>query len=140
VPDFTVDRLSGGNLRWVTYVGKPVVVVVGDVPHVVGGIRRIINLRSSPPPTVIGLIWKPFGSKEFPAPIEEIEKEAGAIPVPVGYAAIPQPAVWFFDRAEVNPAQAGVIAFVNAAGDLVDHLPTDAPTGKIATALANPTR
>ena len=140
VPDFTVDRLRGGKLRWAAYTGTPVVVVAGDVPHVVSGVRRVLDLRTGPPPAVIGLIWKPFSSKESPPPIEQIEKEAGATPVPVGYAAIPQPAVWFFDRAEVDPAQAGVIAFVNAGGDLVHHLPTDAPTGKIATALADLTR
>ena len=32
VPDFTVGRLGGGDLRWAAYVGKPLVVVVGDVP------------------------------------------------------------------------------------------------------------
>jgi hypothetical protein len=69
VPDFTVSQLGGGQLRWADYVGRPVVVMVGDVPHVVKGIQRILHLDAPPPPVVIGLIWKPFGSKDTPAPI-----------------------------------------------------------------------
>jgi hypothetical protein len=68
-------------------------------------------------------------------PIEQIESEAGNLPVPVGYAAIPRPAVWFFDIAEASPVQTGVIAFVNADGDLVRHLRTDAPDDAIVVAL-----
>jgi hypothetical protein len=43
VPDFSVDRLGGGELHWASYRGKPVVVVVGDVPHVVRGIQRVLG-------------------------------------------------------------------------------------------------
>ena len=134
VPDFTVERLGGGKLRWADYAGRPVVVVVGDVPDVVSGIRRVTAVRAGPRPAVIGLVWKPFGSKEAPAPIGQIEREAGKLPVPVGYAAIPRPAVWFLDMAEV-PARPGLIAFVNASGDLVRHLRTDATDAAIADAL-----
>ena len=137
VPDFTVERLGGGSLRWAAYVGKPVVVVVGDVPDVVTGIRRVTAVRASPRPAVIGLVWKPFGSKEAPAPIGRIEREAGNLPVPVGYAAIPRPAVWFFDIAQASPADSGVIAFVNAEGDLVRHLRSDAPDDAIVVALGS---
>jgi hypothetical protein len=84
---------------------------------------------------VIGLIWKPFGSKDAPAPIAAIEQETGDVSVPVGYAAIPRPAVWFFDMAEIDPAQAGVIAFVDAEGVLIRHARTDADDDAIRTAL-----
>ncbi|MGR6319087.1 hypothetical protein Q2K19_30520 [Micromonospora soli] len=135
VPDFTVGRLGGGDLRWGAYLGKPVVVVVGDVPHVLTGIKRVLALTPGSRPAVIGLVWKPFGSKDAPAPIAEIEQEAGQVAVPVGYAAIPRPAVWFFDMAEVDAAQSGVIAFVNADGTLIRHVRTDAPDSAIADAL-----
>jgi hypothetical protein len=135
VPDFTVERLGGGTLRWAAYGGKPVVVVVGDVPDVVAGIRRVTELRAGGSPAVIGLVWKPFGLKTAPAPIEQIESEAGNLSVPVGYAAIPRPAVWFFDIAEASAVQTGVIAFVNADGDLIRHLRTDAPDDAIVLAL-----
>ena len=72
VPDFTVDQLGGGVLRWSAYRGKPVVVVVGDVPDVIQGIRRVTELRAGPRPAVIGLVWKVFGSKFTPAPIAAI--------------------------------------------------------------------
>jgi hypothetical protein len=135
VPDFTVDQLGGGQLRWADYVGRPVVVVVGDVPYVVRGIQNILHLASPPPPVVIGLVWKPFGSKVAPAPIALIEQEAGTVPAPVGYAAIPRPAVWFFDLAEADPAKTGVIAFVNGEGNVIRHLTTDATNEDIAAAL-----
>jgi hypothetical protein len=135
VPDFTVRRLGGGALRWATYLGKPVVVVVGDVPYVVAGIRRVLDLGTTPRPVIIGLVWKPFGSKSNPAPIASIEQEAGDAPVPVGYAATPQPAVWFFDVAELDSAQTGIIAFVNAKGDVIRHVRTDAADDAIAGAL-----
>jgi hypothetical protein len=135
VPDFTVDQLGGGVLRWSAYRGKPVVVVVGDVPHVLQGIQRVTELRAGPRPAVIGLVWKVFGSKFTPAPIAAIEEEAGDVSVPVGYAAIPRPAVWFFDEAEVDSAESGVIAFVNAEGLLVRHIRTDASSDAIATGL-----
>jgi hypothetical protein len=113
VPDFIVERLGGGQLRWADYAGKPVVVVVGDVPDVVAATRRLASLTSGGTlPAVIGLVWKPFGSKDAPAPIGEIEREAGQLAVPVGYAAIPAPAVWFFDYVQMDPAKTGVIAFV----------------------------
>jgi len=135
VPDFTVQRLGGAQLRWADYAGRPVVVVVGDVPNVVSGIRRVTAVATGPRPAVIGLVWKPFGSKDAPAPIGEIEREAGKLTVPVGYAAIPRPAVWFFDMAQASSAGPGVIAFVDANGDLVRHLRTDAPDAAIADAL-----
>ncbi|WP_446220510.1 hypothetical protein [Micromonospora sp. IBHARD004] len=135
VPDFTVGQLGGGDLRWAAYLGKPVVVVVGDVPHVLTGIQRVLALTASHRPAVIGLAWKPFGSKDAPAPIAEIEQEAGRVPVPVGYAAIPRPAVWFFDMTEVDPAQSGVIAFVDADGTVIGHVRTDATDDAIAAAL-----
>ncbi|WP_157746249.1 hypothetical protein [Micromonospora inositola] len=135
VPDFTVGQLGGGELRWAAHLGKPVVVVVGDVPYVLTGIERVLAVSASPRPAVIGLVWKPFGSKEAPAPIAEIEQEAGQVPVPVGYAAIPRPAVWFFDMAEVDAAQAGVIVFVNADGVVTRHVRTDATDDAIAAAL-----
>lgn len=137
VPDFTVGQLGGGGLRWATYVGKPVVVVVGDVPHVRTGIQRVLALATSPRPAVIGLIWKPFGSKDAPAPIAQIEEEVGQVSVPVGYAAIPRPAVWFFDMAEVDAAKSGVIAFINADGAVISHVRTDAPDDAITAALVS---
>jgi hypothetical protein len=144
VPDFTVERLGGGDLRWATYRGKSVVVVVGDVPDVLAGIRRVRAVGRIPRPVIIGLVWKPFGSKVAPAPIAVIEQEAGNVPVPVGYAAIPRPAVWFFDKAsqaffndpaQVDPGKTGVIAFVNAEGEVVRILRTDAGDGLIADAF-----
>jgi hypothetical protein len=136
VPDFTVDQLGGAQLRWADYVGRPVVVVVGDVPYVVEGIQRILHLGAPPPPVVIGLVWKPFGSKDTPAPIALIEQEAGTVPAPIGYAAVPRPAVWFFDNlAQADPAKTGVIAFVNGEGNVIRHLTTDATNEDMAAAL-----
>jgi hypothetical protein len=135
VPDFTVGRLGGDELRWATYAGQPVVVVVGDVPHVVSGIERVVALTAGRPPAVIGLIWKVFDSKAAPAPITDVEQEIGDLPVPVGYAAVPQPAVWFFDMAELDATATGVIAFVDADGDLIHHLRTDASDSAIRAAL-----
>jgi hypothetical protein len=135
VPDFTVGQLGGGDLRWAAYRGKPVVVVVGDVPDVVRGIQRVTKLRTSSQPAVIGLVWKVFGSKDTPAPVAVIEREVGEVSVPVGYAAIPRPAVWFFDTAEVEATESGVIAFVNADGVLVRHIRTDASSDAIVGGL-----
>jgi hypothetical protein len=47
----------------------------------------------------------------------------------------PPPAFWFFDMAEVDPAQSGVIAFVNAEGVLIRHLRPDASKNAIITGL-----
>jgi hypothetical protein len=135
VPDFTIGQLGGGQLRWADYRGRPVVVVAGDVPYVVRGIQRILHLGAPPPPVVIGLVWKPFGSKDNPAPIAAIEQEARTVSAPVGYAAIPRPAVWLFDMAEADPAKTGVIAFVNADGNVIRHLTTDATNQDLAAAL-----
>ena len=75
------------------------------MPNVARGIQRILHLGAPPPPVVIGLVWKPVGSKDAPHRAL-IEQEAGTVPAPVGYAAIPRPAVWFFDNlAQADPAK-----------------------------------
>jgi hypothetical protein len=87
VPEFTVAKLGGGQLRWSDNAGRPVVVVAGDAPQVAGGVRRPAPLTSNgTSPAVTGLVWDCTSPQGSPPPVEEFEKEAGGLPLPVGYA------------------------------------------------------
>lgn len=135
LPDFTVPRLGGGELRWSDYLGKPVVVVAGDVIQVAPAVRRLAGMTSggeSPP--VIGLIWDTLGDKEHPAPAAEIQRKAGPLPVPVGYPAT-FPAVWLSDIAATDPGQLGVIGFFKVNGTPLTVLTTDASDARLREAL-----
>ena len=60
---------------------------------------------------------------------------------PVGYAAIPLPAVWFLDAAanvgDVDDGMtSGVIAFVDAAGEVTTSAPMDASDSQLRSAAA----
>lgn len=125
VPDFTVERLGGGELAWADYRGKPVVIAVGSVAQVSATVRHLQPLLANTPshPTLLGLVTDPTGDKLNPRPVSAIEQEAGALPVPVGYAAVPLSAVWFLDAAgntgAESPWDSGVVAFVDATGTVV---------------------
>jgi hypothetical protein len=145
VPAFTVDALGGGQLAWVDYRGKPVVVAVGTLDQVLGAVDRLDRLGASSEgrPELIGLVVELGADKGNPRPLADLEHEAGdAVPAPVGYAAIPLPAVWFFDGA-ANTGQvddgmdAGVIAFVDASGEVRTYLPIDASDSRLQDAAAN---
>ena len=101
VPDFTVERLGGGELAWSDHKGKPVVVVVGTGTQVAAAVRRLRPIVQKAPsaPTLIGLVTDPTGDKFNPRPVSAIEAEVGDLGVPVGYAAVPLSAVWFLDSA-----------------------------------------
>jgi hypothetical protein len=135
LPDFTVPRIGGGQLRLADYAGKPVVVVAGDVTQVAPTVRHLAKLTSGgKSPAVIGLIWDPFGNKEHPTPIADIQRKAGVLPVPVGYPAT-YPAVWLLDTSAIDPNQSGVIGFLNGKGVPVTLIPTDASDTKIRAAI-----
>jgi hypothetical protein len=131
VPDFTVERLGGGELTWADYRSKPVVITVGTVAQVSSTVRRLQSLLAKAPshPTLLGLVTDPTGDKFNPRPVADIEREAGTLPVPVGYAAVPLSAVWFLDSAGntgvESPWDVGVIAFVDESGAVM-HFATPA--------------
>ncbi|TPG18145.1 hypothetical protein [Pedococcus bigeumensis] len=137
VPDFTVERLGGGQLTWADYRRKPVVIVVGPVPQVSTTVRRLQPLLATSPshPTLLGLVTDPTGDKFNPRPVADIERAAGALPVPVGYAAVPLSAVWFLDAASNTGVDVGmdgcVVAFVDAAGAVVHFATPSTPDGQL---------
>ncbi len=138
VPDFTVERLGGGELTWAAYRGKQVVVAVGTVAQVSTTVRRLQPLLATAPthPALLGLVTDPTGDKLNPRPVSEIEQEAGVLPVPVGYAAVPLSAVWFLDAASnMGVASAwdeGVVAFVDGSGTVVRFAATSTPGPQVS--------
>jgi hypothetical protein len=137
VPDFTVERLGGGELAWADYRGKPLLIVVGNVEQVSQTVRRLHPLLATAPsdPTLLGLVTDPTGDKFNPRPVAEIEKEAGALPVPVGYAAVPLSAVWFLDSASNRGVEVGldgcVVAFVDASGAVLQFATPSTPDAQL---------
>lgn len=137
VPDFTVERLGGGELAWADYQGKPLVLVVGTGPQVSATVRRLkpIVARNPSPPTLLGLVSDPSGDKFNPRPVSEIESEVGDLGVPVGYAAVPLSAVWFLDsaanRGNQNAWDEGVVAFVDASGTVTQFARPSAPDAQL---------
>jgi hypothetical protein len=137
VPDFTVERLGGGELRWAEHRGKPVVIVVGNVGQVSATVLRLQPLLSKGPshPTLLGLVTDPTGDKFHPRPVTEIEKEAGALPVSVGYAAVPLSAVWFLDSAGNRGVEVGldgcVVAFVDRSGAVMHFAAPSTPDAQL---------
>ena len=121
VPGFTVARLGGGELTWADHTGKPVVIAVGTLEQVTTAVRRLAPIVAASPSgaTLLGLVVELDRLKAAPGPIAEVEREAGALPAPVGYASPDATsAVWFLDGAanvgEVTGGMdAGVIAFVD---------------------------
>ena len=137
VPDFTVERLGGGELTWADYRGKPVVIAVGTVSQVSATVRRLQPLLANAPshPTLLGLVTDPTGDKLDPRPVAAIEQEAGALPVPVGYAAVPLSAVWFLDSASNTGVEVGmdgcVVAFVDASGAVMRFAAPTTPDAQL---------
>lgn len=137
VPDFTVERLGGGELTWADYRGKPVVIVVGSVPQVSTTVRRLHALLATSPShaTLLGLVTDPAGDKFNPRPVADIEREAGVLPVPVGYAAVPLSAVWFLDSASNTGVTVGldgcVLAFVDESGAVVHFAIPSTPEAQL---------
>jgi hypothetical protein len=142
VPDFTVDALGGGQLAWADHRGRPVIVAVGSLDQVLPALDRLVPLGAASPsrPAVVGLVVELDADKRNPRPLADLEREAGdAAPAPVGYAAVPLPAVWFLDAAanvgEVDDGMAsGVIAFVDAAGEVMTYVPMDASDARLGDA------
>ena len=137
VPDFTVQRLGGGALNWAEYHGRPVVIAVGTVPQVSAALGRLQPLVAKAPsqPTLLGLVSDPTGDKFNPRPVTVIERQAGRLPAPVGYAAVPMSAVWFLDAANNSGGSAldtGTIAFVDPAGDVVRFAPPSTPDAQLS--------
>ncbi len=135
VPGFTVARLGGGELTWADHTGKPVVIAVGTLEQVTTAVRRLAPIVAASPSgaTLLGLVVELDRLKAAPRPIAEVEREAGALPAPVGYASPDATsAVWFLDSAanvgEVTGGMdAGVIAFVHSTGDVATYRPVGAP-------------
>jgi hypothetical protein len=145
VPDFTVERLGGGELAWADYRGKPLVIVVGTGAQVVAAVTRLKPLiaRNTTHPLLLGLVSDPGADKFKPRPVSAIEAEVGDLGVPVGYAAVPLSAVWFLDaagnRGDDKAWDEGVIAFVDGAGTVSQFASPstpDAQLGEWARALA----
>lgn len=67
------------------------------------------------------------GDKTNPTPIEQLSARVPPFPVPVGYAAPPLPAAWFYDSAAnttgTTDYQSVVIAVVDAHGEVTRYLP-----------------
>ena len=137
VPDFTVERLGGGELSWSAYRGKPVVVVVGPVPQASATLRRLQPLLAEDPshPTLLGLVIDPTGDKFNPRPVADVEKDAGALPVPVGYAAVPGSAVWFLDAAANTGVEVEldgcIVAFVDQSGAVTHFALPSTPVAQL---------
>ena len=137
VPDFTVERLGGGELAWSDHAGKPVVVVVGTGTQVAAGVRRLRPIVQEAPsaPALMGLVTDPTGDKFNPRPVSAIEAEVGDLGVPVGYAAVPLSAVWFLDsagnRGNETAWDEGVVAFVDASGAVTQFARPSAPDAQL---------
>jgi hypothetical protein len=137
VPDFTVERLGGGQLAWADYRRKPVVIAVGNVRQVAETVRRLRPLLAKGPShaTLLGLVTDPTGDKFKPRPVAALEKEAGALPVPVGYAAVPLSAVWFLDSASNRGVDVGldgcVVAFVDESGAVEQFATPSTPDAQL---------
>ena len=132
VPDFTVQQLGGGHLAWADHRGKPVVIAVGNLEQVTTAVRRLAPLVAASPSgaTLLGLVVELDVAKSRPRSITELEREAEDVPAPVGYAAVPLPAVWFMDSAanlgQVTDAmETGLIAVVDPSGEVVEYTPVD---------------
>ena len=143
VPDFTVPRLGGGELAWSSLAGSGSLVVVGSVEQVVAALPRMVAAAGDSPsrPAVVGLVADLRAPKGDPPPIADVEARAGTLPVPVGYAAEPLPAVWFFDAASnrgefERGLDEGVAAVVDESGAVLRFVPLDAPPEKVAESLA----
>ena len=137
VPDFTVQRLGGGELAWADYRGKPLVLVVGTGPQVSAAVQRLkpVIARNPSHPPLLGLVTDPKADKFNPRPVSDIEAEVGDLGVPVGYAAVPLSAVWFLDaaanRGNQNAWDEGVIAFVDASGTVTQFARPSAPDAQL---------
>ena len=137
VPDFTVERLGGGELAWADYRGKPLVLVVGTGPQVSATVKRLKPLIARNPshPPLLGLVSDPMADKFDPRSASEIEAEVGDLGVPVGYAAVPLSAVWFLDAAANRGNQSswdeGVVAFVDGSGAVTQFARPSAPDAQL---------
>ena len=139
VPDFTVERLGGGQLGWAEHEGKPVVIAVGSLEQVGTAVRRLAPIVADSPSgaTLLGLVVELDRLKTAPRSVAEVAREAGDLPAPVGYASPDAgPAVWFMDSAAnvgqvTDGMESGVIAFVDSTGEVVVYTPMDASDGTL---------
>jgi len=137
VPDFTVERLGGGELAWKSYRGKPLVIVVGTGPQVSAAVKRLKPLiaRNAKHPPLLGLVSDPSADKFKPRPVSAIEAEVGDLGVPVGYAAVPLSAVWFLDaagnRGDDKAWDEGIVAFVDGAGTVSQFASPSTPDAQL---------
>lgn len=143
VSDFTVPRLGGGGLAWSSLEGSPSLVVVGSVEQTAAALPRMVAAAgaSRARPAVVGLVVDLAAPKGGPPPIADVEARAGVLPVPVGYAVEPLPAIWFFDAAAnrgefERGMDEGVAAVVDESGAVLRFIPLNAPTEKVGAALA----
>lgn len=138
VPDFTVERLGGGELAWADYQGQSLVLVVGTGAQVAAAVERLkpITARTPSHPLLLGLVSDPTGDKFNPRPVTEIESEVGDLGVPVGYAAVPLSAIWFQDaaanRGNLRSWDEGVIAFIDDSGTVTQFARPSAPDAQLA--------
>jgi hypothetical protein len=84
--------------------------------------------------------WSRAAPTVNPPPVEQIAEAVGALPVPVGYAAVPAAAVWFFDTAMntaniPDPQESGLVVLVSADGDVVRFAVPDAPAAELRTSI-----
>ncbi|HET6968591.1 MAG TPA: hypothetical protein VFI44_09950, partial [Ornithinibacter sp.] len=142
VPDFTVPLLGGGALAWAEQQGKPVVIAVGNLEQVGTALRRLAPVVTASPSgaTLLGLVTELDVAKSRPRSIGELEQEAGELPAPVGYAAVPLPAVWFMDSAanlgQVTTAmETGLIALVDPSGEVVSFMRMNESDGALRDAV-----
>jgi hypothetical protein len=137
VPDFTVERLGGGELAWADYRGKTVVVVVGTGAQVATAVQRLRPIlgKTRAAPALVGLVTDPTGDKFNPRPVSEIEAEVGDLGVPVGYAAVPLSGVWFLDaasnRGDETAWDEGTVAFVDESGEVTEFARPSAPAAQL---------
>jgi hypothetical protein len=143
VQDFTIPRLGGGDLRWSRYTSGRVLLAAGSLTQTRAALTRLVKIAASTPTheRVVGLVADLFSKDKFrPTPISVIERQAGQLPAPTGYAVAPAPVVWFYDSASntgqvVDPFNTGVIAIVDN-GVVSRYLPATATDADIRESLA----
>ena len=142
VPDFTVPKLGGGDLRWSHYTSGRVLVAAGSVPQTRAALQRLVATAAATPARqrVVGLVADLNSKDKFrPTTLAVIERRAGQLPAPTGYA-VACPVVWLSDAAAntgqvADPFGAGLIAIVED-GVVRRYLPGDTSSAEIRKSLA----
>jgi hypothetical protein len=115
-----------------------VLLAAGSLTQTRTALTRLVKIAASTPTheRVVGLVADLIGKDKFrPTPISVIERQAGQLPAPAGYAVAPAPVVWFYDSASntgqvADPFSTGVIAIVDN-GVVRRYLPTTATDADI---------